>query len=325
MEIVVEIAEPGRRAPSIKRFNQTEIIVGRAWSADLVIADAEVDAHHVKLSFDAEVGGFLVEDLNSANGTRLNGRRLEKAVQTSFGNSLTVGQTTFRVHQKADAVAPAKIHSRTEQILQKLGHPVIAVMTAISAIFLVQYSEFISSGSQFSWNNQLQGLIATAIGLVVWAMLWGGITKLLKHQFKVWAHLGLAAGLIIASLALTEIENLLAFNFLSPSVSELLQAFGIGAMIFVWVLLGLIITANTKVRTRMSVAAGLAGLFLLTSFLLPRLQTQNWVNLVPLETQSLSPGARVAPTRSNESFFLLIEDNIRESEERAIEAREEET
>lgn len=323
MEVVVEIAEPGRRAPSIKRFNLTEIRIGRAWDNDLVITDAEVDPYHVKLIFDDLANAYEIQDLESGNGTRVKGKKFGGRSQGDFDEPITIGQTSFRIHRISDAVAPAKIHSRTEQILQKVGQPWTAILVAFAAIFLIQYSAYIGSGQKFEWNNQLQGFIAIAFGLVAWALLWGGITKLLKHQFKVWAHLGLAASILILSLLIGMIEGFLSFNLLSPSISELLEALGISLLIFVWVLLGFIVTTVTKLRTRVVTASVLASLFLLTSFLLPKIQTQSWVGLVPLETKSLPPGLKIAPSKTTEHFLQRIQENIEDTNQRAITAREE--
>lgn len=323
MEIVVEVIEPGRRAPSIKRFQKTEVTIGRAWNSDLVIVDAELDPHHAKLVFDQEAETFSLEDLDSENGTRHNGRKFKGRAQVAFGESITVGQTSFRIHRAGDAVAPAKIHSRLEQALNQIGHPVIAIALLAVALFLYQSSLFLVSGLRFEWENQLQSLFSIGTGLIFWAILWGTIARVLKHQIKIWSHLALASIILIASVFLAELEGLISFNALSPTLSDLFTTLNTALLILALVFLGLTITSHVKPRPRLITACALAGLYLMTNFLVPRFQTETWVGLVPLETKSQNPALRISPAQSSEDFMLRIEENMLDTGRRAEELREE--
>lgn len=323
MEIVVEVIEPGRRAPSIKRFQKTEVTIGRAWDSDLVIVDPELDPQHAKLVFDQEAASFLLEDLHSANGTRHNGRKFTGSVEVAFGDSITVGQTNFRIHRAGDAVAPTKVHSRVEQILNQIGHPAIATASMIAALFLYQSSQFLISGQRFEWENQLQSLLGVATGLIFWAILWGTITRILKHQVKIWSHLALASVIVIVSVVLNEIHGLITFNALSPTLSDLITTLNTALLILAWIFLGMTITSHVKVRPRIVTACALAGLYLLTNFLVPRFQTETWVGLVPLETKSQNPALKISPAQSPDDFMQRIEENMLDTSRRAEELREE--
>jgi len=323
MEIVVEVIEPGRRAPSIKRFQKDEISIGRAWASDLVIVDAEIDPEHARLVFDPESQAFSLEDLGSANGTRHNGRKFTGKVQVAFGDSITVGQTTFRIHRASDSVAPPKVHSRIEQILNQVSHPVIAIALMAIALFLYQSSGFLANEEKFTWENQLEDLLTIATRLIFWAILWGAITRVIKHQIKIWGHLALASAVLILFVVLSEFESLISFNALSPTLSDLIAALNNALIIFVWIFLGMMITSHVKSRPRVMAACALAGLYLLTSFLVPRFQTETWVGLVPLKVESLQPGLRITRTQSPEDFLLVVEENMQGTRLRAEELRAE--
>ena len=321
MEVVVEVIEPGRRAPSIKRFNKEEISIGRAWSSDLVIVDAEIDPEHARLEFHPESQAFSLEDLGSANGTRHNGRKFADKIQVDFGDSVTVGQTTFRIHRANDPVAPPKTHSRPELFLNKLSHPAMAILLMAVALFLYQSSVFIESGEPFKWENQLQGLLSIATGLFFWAAFWGAITRVIKHQVKFWSHLALVSIVLILFVALNEFESLISFNALSPTLSDLMVALNTAFIIFVWLAVGMAITSNAKSRPRITTAFALAGLYLLTSFLIPRFQTETRVAEIPLKTESRRPGLKVASTQSSDNFLLIVEENMQNTRQRAEELR----
>jgi FHA domain len=68
-----------------------EVLIGRHPSCDLVMADPTVSRRHARLIFQG--GAWIVQDLESTNGTRLNGRsvgrcRLRPGDQLALGNQL---------------------------------------------------------------------------------------------------------------------------------------------------------------------------------------------------------------------------------------------
>jgi pSer/pThr/pTyr-binding forkhead associated (FHA) protein len=72
-----------------------ELVIGRA-NADLTIDDAEVSRRHVAVR-QLEGGQIEVEDLGSANGTFVNGSRIEGPVKVGGGAKIRVGRTEFEV------------------------------------------------------------------------------------------------------------------------------------------------------------------------------------------------------------------------------------
>lgn len=72
--------------------------VGRAPRADFVVDAPLVSRLHCRLTFQDD--GLLVEDLESTNGTFVNGERVRKLVMRA-GDALKVGRVEFSV--KSDA------------------------------------------------------------------------------------------------------------------------------------------------------------------------------------------------------------------------------
>ncbi|HTV91617.1 MAG TPA: FHA domain-containing protein [Verrucomicrobiae bacterium] len=73
------------------------LTIGRDRDCDLALADAEVSRRHARL--ETQGGIVFVRDLESSNGTFLNGRRLENAVETREGDEIDVGTTRLIVEQ----------------------------------------------------------------------------------------------------------------------------------------------------------------------------------------------------------------------------------
>jgi pSer/pThr/pTyr-binding forkhead associated (FHA) protein len=80
--------------------------MGRAVRADFVVDAALVSRLHCRFSVD-EVGTLTVEDLESTNGTSVNGRAVTRAVLVP-GDRVRVGRVEFLVTRDADE--PARLN-----------------------------------------------------------------------------------------------------------------------------------------------------------------------------------------------------------------------
>ena len=71
------------------------IVVGRSPEAGLVLADSEVSRRHAR--FETDEGIVFVRDLQSRNGTFLNGRRFNDAIEVRVGDAIDIGTTRLIV------------------------------------------------------------------------------------------------------------------------------------------------------------------------------------------------------------------------------------
>lgn len=85
---------PGR-APWTLEPERGEYTLGRSSDNDVVIEDLSLSRHHAK--FRWADGHWLVEDLQSKNGTSLNGLKLEAAVRMEPGDELAPGNLRIQV------------------------------------------------------------------------------------------------------------------------------------------------------------------------------------------------------------------------------------
>lgn len=69
--------------------------VGRTARADFIVEAPLVSRIHCRLTAEAS-DQLVVEDLKSTNGTRVNGKTVERSVLKT-GDVLTVGRVEFRV------------------------------------------------------------------------------------------------------------------------------------------------------------------------------------------------------------------------------------
>jgi hypothetical protein len=95
-----------------------ELVIGRE-NADLTIDDAQVSRRHVAVRLEG--GQLEVEDLGSANGTFVNGSRIEGPVKVGGGAKIRVGRTEFEVR----GVLPTRggKHDLTEAAARPIADP----------------------------------------------------------------------------------------------------------------------------------------------------------------------------------------------------------
>ena len=78
----------GREGETIE-FDSDVLTIGRSPHSDLFLDDVTVSRHHARVIRDAD--GYLVEDLNSLNGTYVNRKRIERHRMT-HGDELQIGK-----------------------------------------------------------------------------------------------------------------------------------------------------------------------------------------------------------------------------------------
>jgi len=80
-----------------------ENIVGRAPDAAIVVDDGGVSRHHARITIDAR--GATLEDLDSKNGTILDGRPIQQPTPLADGSLIVVGATALRFRIAAPSMS----------------------------------------------------------------------------------------------------------------------------------------------------------------------------------------------------------------------------
>ncbi len=76
-------------------LSDQEVVIGRNPTTDITLLDEGISREHALILFDEDVSGYLVEDLQSTNGTKVNGKRVRSALLAE-GDEIQIGQTIFR-------------------------------------------------------------------------------------------------------------------------------------------------------------------------------------------------------------------------------------
>lgn len=85
----------GEFAGAEYRLAAEETLIGRNPTTDITLLDESISREHAIVAWDAESGAYTIEDLQSTNGTRVNGKRVRSATLAD-GDEIQVGHTRFR-------------------------------------------------------------------------------------------------------------------------------------------------------------------------------------------------------------------------------------
>lgn len=86
----------GRNAGSSLPINgKRELLIGRAASSDLIISDEFASSMHAKLVLVGE--DWVLQDLNSTNGTFLDGKKVTTPATVRAGMNIRIGTTNFEL------------------------------------------------------------------------------------------------------------------------------------------------------------------------------------------------------------------------------------
>ena len=71
-----------------------ETLIGRNPTTDITLLDEGISREHALVLLDEEASIFTIEDLQSTNGTRVNGKRVRSA-ELAPGDQIQIGRTLF--------------------------------------------------------------------------------------------------------------------------------------------------------------------------------------------------------------------------------------
>jgi len=86
-------------------LSDDETLIGRNPTTDITLLDESISREHAIVSFDSATGTWTLEDLQSTNGSKLNGKRIRSAALAD-GDEIEVGHTRFKFFLKSSGGGP---------------------------------------------------------------------------------------------------------------------------------------------------------------------------------------------------------------------------
>ena len=291
----IEVVGRHREQALRERLGADAVTLGRAWDNDIVLDDAHVAAHHLRIARDAD-GRWIAEDLGSVNGLRVEGERgTQQRVTLAPGTTLRVGHTLVRLYRGSDAV-PAELPLGRNRSAWPAALLCFALVLALSVLEL-----WLGETSEPKLVRYLTGVLALAAIALLWTAAWAAISRLFVGHARFGLHLLIAAaGLLVYSLydPLGEF-GAFALSWTAPARY---------AYVLAWVMLGATCFAHLGALSRKHLplkATAITALVVL-GVGVQSLKLSDWrANYgQPVMLQRLAPPwLRVAATREPAAFF----------------------
>ncbi len=135
--------------PLLDIGSRQTVLIGRAPECDVVLANPEVSSRHVRLAQTPQ--GWMIEDLDSANGTELDGVPLTRMAPLPAGASIMLGGAVHLAFADSSTAAPAAVpaasdadlalvrdmRARTERIRQEVAKVIVGQVEIIDQVLMV--------------------------------------------------------------------------------------------------------------------------------------------------------------------------------------------
>jgi hypothetical protein len=105
------IMRTGPDPGTVVDLDKDVMVFGRDAAVDIVLGDSEVSRKHARIT--RSPGGYVLEDLNSTNGTFVNGERLTSPHVLSHGDLIGMGEN---VTMTFDAVSPEAAATKARRV-----------------------------------------------------------------------------------------------------------------------------------------------------------------------------------------------------------------
>lgn len=86
-------------------LSSDETLIGRNPTTHITLLDEGISREHTMIMYDEVDSEYVIEDLQSTNGTKVNGKRVRSATLT-HGDEIQIGHTRFKF-QLGDPAAPS--------------------------------------------------------------------------------------------------------------------------------------------------------------------------------------------------------------------------
>lgn len=116
---------PGMWAYNIELKKVMPITIGRTRQNELVLQDQRVSSKHARVYFSD--GKWMLEDLESSNGTQVNGNALKGKIQIRNGDSIRIGSTEILFKDKESQQS----EDEWDKTMMKMGQHEIALKAAL--------------------------------------------------------------------------------------------------------------------------------------------------------------------------------------------------
>lgn len=318
MEVSTTAMEKTQIAVQVRNRQQAQInkleipaaglTIGRGWGCDVILTDSAAEAIHAKVHNNGN-GGWTLEDTGSANGTALNGTKLELGQATvASGDTITIGRTQITLYDPSHPVAAARSPSAFDSARDLLGNPAWALLITLLSLGAAIFLHYLEQTGEYKPDQVVTQLLALLSVGLIFTLFWSVVGKLVRGEANLLANWSLGM-LSTAVLALsTDLTEWLSFNLQSLAAHTWLQAGAAFLILFITLLFALAFTTNLSRVSRILVALLPPLVALSVETIMPMFEEDKPVNWPPAMLISRPPALQIASPTTVEDYLQDSQD-----------------
>jgi hypothetical protein len=222
---LIEVLERDGRVQRALDVMAWPLTIGRALDNHLVLDDPHVAARHARIEADAQ-GRLGIVAGDSVNGVRVDRRALRAGESAPLGagaTTLMLGATRLRLRLPSEELAPEKplVHAHSLRVT-------VACAVALAALVVIGHAIELDPGADFT--RWLPPLLAAPAALALWCAIWALASKIFRHGFDFWPHVGVALRALLVFTVLGFALPIVAASLSWEWLSRLSDPVGVGVL-----------------------------------------------------------------------------------------------
>lgn len=280
--------------------NQDVITIGRAYDNDIVLDDAHVAAHHLRLTRDAD-GHWTAEDLDSINGLYIEGdRRRREQLVLDGSTTVHIGNTLLRLRTATHDV-PAELPLVRSMRSWPIALACIAVVFALALLDLWR-----AETAEPKLIRYLTPILMLAAVIAVWTFVWSVLSRILSGHARFVTHLLIVAVGLLLYTCYDEFSELGSFAL---SWTALARYVYVGA----WLAFAAVCFAHLRALGSTHLPIKAVAVFALAALgvTVQSLKLSEWratYGQASILQRLEPPSIRIVGTQSQTAFFTSITD-----------------
>ena len=307
MAVVIEVLGWAGKSRQQFRVESNLINIGRSYENDVVLADPHISPQHLRLH--ATDQGWTIEDLDSLNGVQVVCKQGDIENVFASGSEIKIGRTRLRIVATDHVVEQTKLLHRLELESSRLNQLAIWLPLFIAVIITETAALYANTAVEWEWKNALPMLLSAQIVILVGALFWALVGRLIRHESHL---LGQYSLLLLATLLFSAGDWLLLilnYNFNLAIFSDPMQRLLPLLIVFILFSANLALATNLSARSRWLGSGCFAGLLASISLVV---EMQRWGEFSPLPDYSstLQPPALLLVSGGSADEFLSKTDEL---------------
>ncbi|WP_371187214.1 FHA domain-containing protein [Thalassotalea maritima] len=212
MELIIEEISRGKKIKNRHKFATDEVHIGRGFQNDIILSDPHVCSEHLNLRF--EHGQWLMQDMQSVNGTQLDNKQPVVGWQpVQSGDIVHLGKTRLRLFFANHPVAKSVAFTKVERFVERLGSlSWVIAMVAIFALITFALNYLQIAVRDVNYGQLTETTIYTTLAYAMWPLLCSLMAFMNKNEARVGSQLGVSFFILNLFWLIDFADRFLAFN-----------------------------------------------------------------------------------------------------------------